>query len=60
MHGGIGYSRHKPFEHIHRHHRRYRTTEGSDEIQLRRVAEGSDEIQFRRVAGIMFGKQAKR
>ncbi len=48
VHGGIGYTRHKPFEHIYRHHRRYRITEGSDEIQIRRVA------------GIMFGRQAKR
>jgi acyl-CoA dehydrogenase len=47
-HGGIGYTRHKPFEHIYRHHRRYRITEGSDEIQLRRVA------------GILFGREAKR
>ncbi len=47
VHGGIGYTRHKPFEHIYRHHRRYRITEGSEEIQIRRVA------------GIMFGKQAK-
>ena len=38
VHGGMGYSRKKPFEHIYRHHRRYRITEGSDEIQLRRVA----------------------
>jgi alkylation response protein AidB-like acyl-CoA dehydrogenase len=38
VHGGLGYSRHKPFEHIWRHHRRYRITEGSEEIQLRRVA----------------------
>ncbi len=38
VHGGIGYSRHKPFEHIYRHHRRYRITEGSEEIQKRRVA----------------------
>jgi acyl-CoA dehydrogenase len=37
VHGGIGYSRHKPFEHIYRHHRRYRITEGSEEIQMRRV-----------------------
>ena len=36
--GGIGYSRHMPFEHIYRHHRRYRITEGSEEIQIRRVA----------------------
>jgi len=46
--GGMGYSRHMPFEHIYRHHRRYRITEGAEEIQLRRVA------------GVMFGKTAKR
>ncbi len=46
--GGIGYTRHMPFEHIYRHHRRYRITEGAEEIQIRRVA------------GIMFGKHAKR
>lgn len=46
--GGMGYSRHMPFEHIYRHHRRYRITEGSDEIQLRRIA------------GTMFGKAPKR
>ena len=39
VHGGIGYTRHKPFEHIYRHHRRYRITEGSDEIQIRRVGQ---------------------
>ena len=38
VHGGIGYSRHKAFEHIYRHHRRYRITEGADEIQMRRIA----------------------
>jgi alkylation response protein AidB-like acyl-CoA dehydrogenase len=48
VHGGVGYTRHMPFEHIYRHHRRYRITEGSEEIQLRRVA------------GILFGKRAKR
>jgi len=37
IHGGIGYSRHKPFEHIYRHHRRYRITEGAEEIQMRKV-----------------------
>jgi alkylation response protein AidB-like acyl-CoA dehydrogenase len=47
VHGGIGYSRHKPFEHIYRHHRRYRITEGSEEIQIRRVA------------GVLFGKRPK-
>nr|WP_287378251.1 acyl-CoA dehydrogenase family protein [Candidatus Microthrix sp.] len=46
--GGMGYTRHMPFEHIYRHHRRYRITEGSEEIQIRRVA------------GVMFGKRAKR
>ncbi len=35
--GGIGYTRHMPFEHIYRHHRRYRITEGSEEIQIRKV-----------------------
>jgi acyl-CoA dehydrogenase len=38
VHGGMGYSRYKPFEHIYRHHRRYRITEGADEIQIRRAA----------------------
>ncbi|MBN3854751.1 acyl-CoA dehydrogenase [Paraburkholderia sp. Ac-20340] len=38
VHGGLGYSRHKPFEHIYRHHRRYRITEGAEEIQKRKVA----------------------
>lgn len=38
VHGGIGYTRNKPFEHIYRHHRRYRITEGTEEIQIRKVA----------------------
>jgi len=38
VHGGIGYTRGKPFEHIYRHHRRYRITEGSEEIQMRTIA----------------------
>ncbi|MGH2859357.1 MAG: acyl-CoA dehydrogenase family protein [Solirubrobacteraceae bacterium] len=38
VHGGMGYTRALPFEHIYRHHRRYRITEGSDELQLRRIA----------------------
>jgi acyl-CoA dehydrogenase len=46
--GGLGYSRHQPFEHIYRHHRRYRITEGSEEIQMRRVA------------GYMFGFMSQR
>lgn len=37
--GGLGYTRHEPFEHIYRHHRRYRITEGAEEIQIRRVAQ---------------------
>jgi acyl-CoA dehydrogenase len=36
--GGLGYTRHMPFEHIYRHHRRYRITEGSEEVQIRKVA----------------------
>jgi alkylation response protein AidB-like acyl-CoA dehydrogenase len=36
--GGAGYDRRMPFEHIYRHHRRYRITEGSEEIQIRKVA----------------------
>jgi alkylation response protein AidB-like acyl-CoA dehydrogenase len=35
--GGLGYTRHMPFEHIYRHHRRYRITEGSEEVQIRKV-----------------------
>jgi alkylation response protein AidB-like acyl-CoA dehydrogenase len=46
--GGMGYSRHMPFEHIYRHHRRYRITEGAEEIQIRRVA------------GVLFGRKIKR
>lgn len=37
--GGLGYSRYQPFEHIYRHHRRYRITEGADEIQMRRIGD---------------------
>lgn len=48
VHGGLGYSRHKPFEHIYRHHRRYRITEGSEEIQMRRIG------------GYMFGYMKQR
>jgi acyl-CoA dehydrogenase len=33
--GGVGYLRHMPFEHIYRC---YRSTEGSEEIQMRKVA----------------------
>jgi alkylation response protein AidB-like acyl-CoA dehydrogenase len=38
VHGGMGYTRHLPFEHIYRHHRRYRITEGSEEVQMRKIA----------------------
>jgi len=38
IHGGMGYSRAKQFEHIYRHHRRYRISEGTDELQMRRIA----------------------
>jgi alkylation response protein AidB-like acyl-CoA dehydrogenase len=38
VHGGNGYWRGNAFEHIWRHHRRYRITEGSEEIQMRKVA----------------------
>ena len=48
VHGGLGYSRHRAFEHIYRHHRRYRITEGAEEIQMRRVA------------GYMFGYMKQR
>ena len=37
--GGMGYNRAMPFEHIYRHHRRYRITEGSEEIQMRKVGQ---------------------
>ena len=50
-HGGIGYTRHMPFEHIYRHHRRYRITEGSEEIQIRRVAQVLFGIRGRASAG---------
>ncbi len=46
--GGMGYSRYRPFEHIYRHHRRYRITEGTEEIQMRRIA------------GYMFGYMKQR
>lgn len=39
VHGGLGYSRAMPFEHIYRHHRRYKITEGSEEVQKRRIAQ---------------------
>ena len=39
VHGGIGDSRALPFEHAYRHHRRYRITEGTEEVQKRRVGQ---------------------
>ncbi|MFN0148831.1 MAG: acyl-CoA dehydrogenase family protein [Dehalococcoidia bacterium] len=51
VHGGIGYTRHMPFEHIYRHHRRYRITEGSEEIQIRRVAQVMFGYAQRGIAG---------
>jgi acyl-CoA dehydrogenase len=51
VHGGIGYTRHKPFEHIYRHHRRYRITEGSEEIQIRRVAQRMFGVDVKRPEG---------
>ena len=39
VHGGLGYTREKQFEHIYRHHRRYRITEGTDELQMRRIGD---------------------
>jgi alkylation response protein AidB-like acyl-CoA dehydrogenase len=38
VHGGIGYGRELPFEQLYRVHRRFRLTEGTDEIQIRNVA----------------------
>ncbi|KAK8212722.1 acyl-CoA dehydrogenase-like protein [Phyllosticta capitalensis] len=38
VHGARGYSRHEPFEHIWRHHRRYRITEGAEQVLMRKVA----------------------
>src|SRR5258708_11614464 len=36
--GGGGYTRPTPSQPTYRHHRRYRITEGSEEIQIRRIA----------------------
>lgn len=46
VHGDMSYSRHKPFEHIYRHHRRYRRY---------RITEGAEETQVSKVAGHLFG-----
>jgi alkylation response protein AidB-like acyl-CoA dehydrogenase len=50
IHGGLGYTRHVPFEFIYRHHRRYRITEGSDELQMRRIA--AELFGFRRSTAV--------
>ena len=52
--GGIGYSRHMPFEHIYRHHRRYRITEGSEEIQMRKVGQRPLRLRPQVTPGISF------
>lgn len=68
IHGGDGYSRHYPFEHIWRHFRRYRITEGSEEVQMRKVAAylfgykktGAEESGSRASLGAGYrGKQVK-
>src|SRR5204862_7940789 len=46
VHGGIGYSRHKPFEHIYRHHRRYRITEGAEEIDRKSTRLNSSHVEI--------------
>jgi alkylation response protein AidB-like acyl-CoA dehydrogenase len=51
VHGGIGYSRALPFEHIYRHHRRYRITEGAEEVQMRRVAQYLFGFRGKRASG---------
>jgi acyl-CoA dehydrogenase len=38
IHSGLGYSRHKPFTYLYGHHRRYRITEDTEEIQLHRIS----------------------
>ncbi|MFE7036264.1 acyl-CoA dehydrogenase family protein [Streptomyces sp. NPDC057621] len=48
VHGGMGYTRALPFEHIYRHHRRYRITEGTDELQMRRIAASMFDFGSRR------------
>jgi alkylation response protein AidB-like acyl-CoA dehydrogenase len=58
VHGGIGYTRHKPFEHIYRHHRRYRITEGSEEIQIRRVAQRLFGVDVKRATADTAGSTA--
>ena len=55
VHGGIGYSRALPFEHIYRHHRRYRITEGTEEVQMRRVAQYLFDFSGKRASGVMTG-----
>lgn len=47
VHGGMGYTRAHQFEHIYRHHRRYRITEGTDELQKRRIASAMFDFRSR-------------
>lgn len=49
--GGVGYSRHMPFEHLYRRHRRYRITEGADELQLKDVSKALFDNGTRGVPG---------
>ena len=58
VHGGLGYTRHVPFEHIYRHHRRYRITEGSDELQLRRIASKVFDVRGSRARAEAAARQA--
>jgi acyl-CoA dehydrogenase len=58
VHGGLGYTRHVPFEHIYRHHRRYRITEGSDELQLRRIASKVFDFQGSRARAEQAAREA--
>ncbi len=39
IHGAKGYSRELPFEYIYRHHRRYRITDGSEEVQIQEIGD---------------------
>ncbi len=51
VHGAMGYSRYKQFEHHYRHHRRYRITEGSKAGEPRRTCLGPE-----RCPGVTFGQ----
>jgi acyl-CoA dehydrogenase len=64
VHGGTGYSRHTPFEHIYRHHRRYRITEGVEEIQMRKIVGGCSALPgrtaYNQPRGISDGNRLRR